>query len=159
VSTRARLLFMKLNKVNLCDWDYLIVDCGYVDRLYKHRDNIIDKTTREGENEDGRIIKEHALMFYIDRYYVGETPMYKVRNCQADPDDIERALVGLLGRGKLLLQGAVCFKNMDLDMDFVEMLVEYQHCGGFGTEPCEVASFTTVGGKKVLYKQFDTESG
>lgn len=150
---------MNFNKVNLSCWDYLVVDCGYVDRLYKHRDDIIERTTFEDEDEDGEITKTHALMFYVDRDYHGETPKYKFRMCQADPDDIENVLLGVLGRKQLILSGAVCFKNNDCDLDLVELLVDYRHCGGFETYPYEVAEFTTKSGKKILYKKFDTESG
>jgi len=147
----------KFQCIDLYDWDYLVVDCGYVDRLVQYTDDIIEKTKRDLDDDDeGSEEVEHPLIFFMDS--VG-SKTYELTEVQPDTVEVYDALMKLILKDKIYVRGAVCFKQGDWDVDLVEMLTEYQHCGCFGTTPYQVASFTTESGKKVLYKKFDTESG
>ena len=119
-------------------------------------EDIIEQTTFE--DYDGS--PQHTLMFFID-YDRGTSPVtYHKYSVQEDSDSVFDTLVEVTKTTKLtFIAGAVCFKHADLDIDLVEMLTKYDHCGCFGTEPIFVASFKTKNGKTVLYKRFDTESG
>lgn len=147
---------MNFQIVSLFRYDYVVFDCGYINRLYKHADDMIEQTTIEGENGED----ENALMFFIDHDYNRKTKKstYKCVPYQKDEDGVYESLLNLIQEGKLDCLQAVCFKNMDLDVSLLEMLIEYRHCACFGS-PYEVASFKTKTGKTVLYQKFDTESG
>jgi hypothetical protein len=151
---------MNFQSVNLCSWDYLVVDCGYVGRLIPEKNSIIETTQREGDEGEE---DEHALMFFVDYDYHAATGKvtYKMTEVQPDEDQVFDTLMELTKKKKLgfSIRGAVVFKQGDWDIDLVEMLTKYRHCGCFGTFPYKVASFTTPNGKRVLYQQFDTESG
>lgn len=148
---------MDFCQVNLFCWDYLVVDCGYVERLYKYADEIKEETAFE--NDEGE--DDHALMFFVNYDYDPKTKesTYHCHPHQADPDHVYDALLGLIQTKRLNSVQAVCFKQADLDVGLVTMLTEYQHCGCFGEHPYLVASFKTETGKTVLYQKFDTESG
>jgi len=149
---------MEFQTIDLVHWDYLIVDCGYVDRLIKRKDDIISKTTIDADDNND---EEHALMFFIDYDYNSDTKKSSYKRIPIQPDDYDvwGALMGLIKQKKLSSVQAVCFKQGDWDVNLVEMLQKYRHCACFGGSPYIIASFKTKNGKIVLYKKFDTESG
>lgn len=136
---------MDFQSVDLFSYDYLVIDCGYVYRLIPQTEDMISATTVDEEAEG------HALMFFMEHN--------KITYVKADPDGVVDTLLGLTKKKKLPRLSAVCFKQGDHDVDVLEMLMGYHHCGGFGMNPYMVASFKTKTGKRILYKKFDTESG
>jgi len=136
--------------ISLCRWDYLVIDCGYVERLVGKMDDIIAKTTVDGEKG-----LEHPLMFFV----VPEAHGHRCINVQPDTDNVQAALMSHIGNEDFYIRGAVCFKQGDWDCNLLELLREYNHCAFFGTQPEQIASFVTGTDKTVLYKRFDTESG
>lgn len=146
-----------LQSIDLHHWDYLVIDCGYIDRLYNKADDIIERLG--GINEE---TKEHPLIFFMDYEYHGEDKpiTYSKFSHQPDVDRVYVALKRLCRKKALDINGAVCFRNPDYqDEDPLNVLISYQHCGCFGREAYKIYSFTTKTGKKVLVKHFDTESG
>lgn len=141
---------MNFQIVDLFRWDYLVVDCGYISRLANHSKHIISQT-------------EDDLMFFMDNNYdpkTKKTTYFKIE-VEPDVDGVYDTLVELAKEEKLSIRGAVCFNwgGYYDDADLLDLLISYNHCGCFSDRPSVVASFTTHTGKKVLYKQFDTESG
>lgn len=134
-------------------YDYIIFDCGYIDRLVKKKDEIVKKIA-EGRQDDGDDLLP-SLIFFVETSTTG-LKRVKVAN---DPDNVYAALKEL--ELDLGIRGAVCFRDVPIDTSYLEIIGEYRHCGFFGpeSEPSLVARFETSTGKRVLFRQFDTESG
>lgn len=145
-----------LNVIDLCRYDYLILDPGYITRLFDKIDDM-NEQARDEESD------QPALMFFVDYNYNSKT--YNKVEHQADSDGVYETLIELLEysrkiKGRFNLRGAVCFKEGNYDVTLEKMIEEYQHCGGFDAHhPCVVASFLTKNGKRVVYKSYGTESG
>lgn len=142
---------MDFQSVDLSSYDYLVIDCGYVDRLIPHADDMVAATIGE-EEETGE--EGHALMFFMEHN--------KITYIQGDPDGVVDTLLGLSKKKKLHKLSAVCFREGAYGVNVLEMLMDYHHCGGFGigVDPYRVASFKTKNGKRILYKgyeEYDTD--
>lgn len=80
---------MEFQTVNMSNCDYLVIDCGYVNRLIPYCADMISATTvDEGEETEG-----HALMFFIDREHIVAA--------QPDPDNVAGTLLELAKEKKL----------------------------------------------------------
>lgn len=130
--------------VDFCHYDYLILGCGYVQRFYKHLDDIIKD---EKDANDGT----HSFLFL----YHGNS----VNILQPDDDDVSEAFLKI--RDHLgCVRESVCLKGPHGDPEFaIERLRGLGHCSCWGDKPCQAVSFVTKNGKTVLYEEYDTESG
>jgi len=135
---------LKLQTIDLFDFDYLILGCGYVDRLSEHIDAIIK------EEKDGNA-GIHSFLFLRNW---GHNSFI-----QPDHDDVHGAFMEVKKRFGYV-KDSVCLKGDYGDVDFVvHELRNLRHCGCWGDKPSKVVSFVTKNGKRVLYEEYDTESG
>jgi hypothetical protein len=150
------LKVVKVSTVSLChnDYDYILLGCGYIDRLERLKSDIIKKSEYEVV-VDGETYKMHDLIYFI---YFHSNAVVKVQHCE---DMVYRSAVEAQKRGKITMRDAVCIRVSDYSEELEHIIKSYRHCGFFGEDstPFKVVAFNTFTGKKVLYLEYDTESG
>lgn len=151
---------MDFKSIDLNDHDYIIYNCGYIERLFSKKDDIVLATQMLDAN--GNV--EHPLMFFVRSVPItAQTLKLVVEKVQTDVDYVYDKLIELNAHRKIFLRGAICFKSSnstgdEWDKDALETIKTYQHCACFNL-PYKIDSFTTKTGKRVLIHHFDTESG
>ena len=117
---------MELQVVDLTRYDYVIVGCGYIQRLMRHTDKIIEECI---EANGG-----HPFMFF----YLGGNSISIV---QDDSDGVLAAFSQM--REKIgETEQSVCLKENACDIGCVmDSLRRCKHCACWGDRPIRVVSF------------------
>jgi hypothetical protein len=146
---------MNIQTVNLFygGYDYLVIGCGYIERL-EHK---LDKILKPIREEDGT----HNIAFFG---YFSDKKITYVENFNPNVrqpilKEVADACLEVTNKG-IYMEDSVCIKVDDDVDDILKVLFAQRHCGFFCRDGrYEVISFETASGKKVLYEHYDTESG
>jgi adenosine/AMP kinase len=145
------LQVVKTNVVSLCDsdYDYILIGCGYIDRLEAMKRELIDAT--EYDEGDG---KRHDLVYFV---YFSNKYVARIQHC----DDMVYRSAMEAQKKVGTMRDSVCVRVSDYSDNLIAKIKSMRHCGFFSEEsqPFKVASFNTHTGKRVLYVEYDTESG
>ena len=147
---------VKVSTISLChgDYDYILLGCGYVERLEKLKLDIIKKSEYDVDI-DGETHKMHDLVYFI---YFHSHVVTRVQHCE---DMVFRSALEAQKRGGITMRDSVCIRVSDYSDELDYTIKSYRHCGFFSENsvPFKVVAFNTFTGKKVLYLEYDTESG
>jgi hypothetical protein len=144
------------------EYKYVIYNSGYVHRLIKKidqsKDNIQDMVeSNYGIEEDDEDSNPKIIFIKDYDFYIGYRNKVSYIN-----ENITKEEKNILPSIKKLLNidgGIICFKRGEAGIFEIEkVLQEMDYCACFGSA-YEIKSFTTFSGLKVLYLNYDTESG
>lgn len=148
------LCSMNVHVIDLEDYDYLLLGCGYIDRLHEKAREIIRATEYDTYIYPISTSKSHDLVYFI--YFSAK----KVVRFQPCIDMVSRSALVAQEEGRFTMKDSVCIRKSDYSHKLVKKLKSYHHCASFteSSIPSKIVSFITFTGKKVLYLEYDTES-
>ena len=147
---------MKATTVDISEFQYVVISTGYTSRLAvgKRHDKLLKKMTDifelEDADRDDVQDSEKRLIYIEDTIWGGGLTSFQ--------DEESDKVRSLLGEDK---DGVICFRASGLNrvMELVEALTDISYCGcmGFGS----LTSMKLISNEqiKVLYMDFDCESG
>jgi hypothetical protein len=143
--------FVDLHRDN---YDYILLGCGYIERLECKVKEIIETTQYKIQTSAGIPMMVHDLVSFI--YFSS----WHVSVVQRSQDKVPSSTIEAQRTIDFHLRDSVCIRVSSHSDELEQHIKSRHHCGFFDehSQPQHVASFTTSTGKKVLYLGFDTES-
>ena len=125
-------------QVVISDIDYVVIDCGYTDRLIDH----VSEIQTEANYWDAKLLQLAENTYETTEFHADE-------------------MLDFIRKSGVYMKGPVVFECDSIGTAFqlCENLMEYGHCGCFSFSNLYEMHQFTYENSKILLMKFDTESG